>query len=105
MRRIVVVVFFVFAMAFAKVARAKTVTLGGADNRTDVFLNMGDTLVVELSSGEVNGFRWVSHVPRASVLTPLNEEEQSTGKNATVSVKIARFRFNAAMVGETPLVF
>jgi uncharacterized lipoprotein NlpE involved in copper resistance len=95
----------VFALIASTVLQAKTVTLASADNRTDVFLNMGDTLVVELSSGEVNGFRWVSHLPKASVLTALNEEELPADKDATVPVKIARFRFNAATVGETALVF
>jgi len=95
----------VFALIVSTTLQAKTVTLASADNRTDIFLNMGDTLVVELSSAEVNGFRWVSHLPKATVLTALNEEEQPADKNATVPVKIARFRFNAAMVGEMPLVF
>ena len=44
--------------------QAKTVTLGSADNRTDVSLNLGDTLVVELRSGDVNGFGWVLHLPK-----------------------------------------
>jgi hypothetical protein len=95
----------VFALIASTVLQAKTVELAFADNRTDVFLNMGDTLVVELSSGEVNGFRWVSHLPKASALTALNEEELPADKNATVPVKIARFRFNAASVVETALVF
>jgi copper homeostasis protein (lipoprotein) len=85
--------------------QAKTVTLAAADNRTDVFLNLGDTLVVELSSGEVNGFRWVSHLAKASVLTALNGDEPPADTNAKVSVKMTRFRFNAAIVGETPLAF
>jgi copper homeostasis protein (lipoprotein) len=95
----------VFVFIASTFLQAKMVTLASADNRTDVFLNVGDTLVVELSSGEVNGFRWVSHLPKISVLTALNEEEQPANKNATGSVKIARFRFNAATVGESPLVF
>ncbi|WP_433971307.1 copper resistance protein NlpE N-terminal domain-containing protein [Tunturiibacter lichenicola] len=86
-------------------AQAKTVTLGAADNRTDVFLNLGDTLEVELSSGQVNGFRWVSHLPNPSTLTPLNDEVLPADKSARVPVQIARFRFNAATVGDTALVF
>ena len=46
------------------VGQAKTVTLGASDNRTDVSLILGDTLVVELSAGDVNGFQWVSHLPK-----------------------------------------
>ena len=55
----------------ASAAQAKTVTLGSSDNRTDVSLNLGDTLVVELSSGQVKGFSWVSHLPKASALTKI----------------------------------
>src|ERR1700740_3846394 len=61
----------VVMMALATVARAKTVTVGEADKPTDVFLNLGDTLVVELSSGDVNGFGWVLHLPKGSGLTLL----------------------------------
>jgi len=85
--------------------QAKTVTLGSADNRTDVFLNLGDTLVVELSSGDVNGFRWVSHLPKGPGLTALNEETLPVDKKGNVPVQIKRFRFNAAAVAIVPLVF
>ncbi len=104
MRRIVVVVFFVFAMAFAKVARAKTVTLGEADNRTDVFLNLGDTLVVELSSGDVNGFDWVLHLPKGSGLSEL-ASGPTAAKGGRAAEKVKQFRFNAASVGDTAVVF
>src|SRR3984885_4808131 len=96
---------FVVMMALATVAKAKTVTVGEADNRTDVFLNLGDTLVVELSSGDVNGFGWVLHLPKGSGLTALNNELVPADKKAAVSVKIMRFRFNAARVGDSELVF
>jgi copper homeostasis protein (lipoprotein) len=86
-------------------AIAKTVTLGSADNRTDVFLNLGDTLVVELPSGEVKGFGWVSHLPKVSALTALNEETLPADRSARAPRTITRYRFNAAMIGETPLVF
>jgi NlpE N-terminal domain len=92
-------------LMFSAVVQAKTVTLGAADNRTDVFLILGDTLVVELSSGQVTGFRWVSHLPAPSALTPLNDEVLPADKSARVPVQIARFRFNAATVGDTALVF
>jgi copper homeostasis protein (lipoprotein) len=85
--------------------QAKTVTLGSPDNRTDVSLNLGDTLVVELSSGDVNGFAWVSHLPMNSGLTAQNNELLAAGKKAAVPVQIKRFRFNAAKVGDFPLVF
>jgi uncharacterized lipoprotein NlpE involved in copper resistance len=85
--------------------QAKTVTLGSPDNRTDVSLNMGDTLVVELSSGDVNGFRWVSHLPKVSGLTALNEDVLPVDKKGNVPVQIKRFRFNAASVGDVALVF
>jgi copper homeostasis protein (lipoprotein) len=92
-------------MLGATALQAKTVTLGSADNRTDVSLNLGDTLVVELSSGDVNGFRWMSHLPKASGLTALNEELQPGDKKAAVPVEIRRFHFNAAAVGDMTLVF
>ena len=40
-------------LTWAATLQAKTLTLGSSDNRTDVSLNLGDTLVVELSSGDV----------------------------------------------------
>jgi uncharacterized lipoprotein NlpE involved in copper resistance len=92
-------------LTFSVVAQAKTVTLVAADNRTDVFLNLGDTLVVELSSGQVNGFRWVSHLPTPSTLTSLNEDVLPVDKNARLPLQVARFRFNAATVGDTALAF
>jgi uncharacterized lipoprotein NlpE involved in copper resistance len=88
----------------ATAMQAKTVTLGEADNRTDVFLNLGDTLVVELSSGDVNGFDWVLHLPKGSGLTELGGEAVAArGGNAAAKAK--RFRFNAAWVGDTAVVF
>ncbi len=92
-------------LAFVTTLEAKTVTLSGVDNRTDVFLNLGDTLVVELSSGDVNGFRWVSHLTKGSGLTALNEEVLPVDKKSSVPVQIRRFRFNAAAIGDTALVF
>jgi copper homeostasis protein (lipoprotein) len=85
--------------------QAKTVTLGSADNRTDVSLNLGDTLVVELSSGDVNGFGWVLHLPKESGLTAQNNDLLPVDKKASVPVQSRRFRFNAAKVGDSSLVF
>jgi predicted secreted protein len=79
---------------------AKTVTLGMTDNRTDVSLNLGDTLVVELPSGSVNGFSWVVHLPQPSALTALNDE---TVPAAAGAPQLRRFRFNAAIVGDVEL--
>src|SRR5580698_753809 len=87
----------------AHALEAKTVTLTSPDNRTDVSLNLGDTLVVDLSSGEVNGFRWVSHLPKASALTALNESTLPAD-NAKGTAKTTQFRFNAARTGDTELV-
>jgi copper homeostasis protein (lipoprotein) len=92
-------------LIFATALQAKTMTLGSPDNRTDVFLNLGDTLVVELSSGDVNGFRWVSHLPKVSGLTALNEDVLPVDKKSHVPVQVKRFRFNAASVGDVALVF
>jgi predicted secreted protein len=92
-------------LTYATKLQAKTVTLGSSDNRTDVSLNMGDTLVVELSSGDVNGFRWVSHLPKTSGLTALNEDVLPVDKKSNVPVQVKRFRFNAASVGDVALVF
>ena len=57
-RRVAVVFGLALLVTSATTLQAKTVTLGSSDNRTDVSLNLGDTLVVELSSGDVNGFGW-----------------------------------------------
>jgi len=85
--------------------QAKTVTLGTADNRTDVSLNLGDTLIVELSSGDVNGFDWLLHLPKDSGLTAMGDDLLPANKKDVVPVKIKRFRFNAAKVGDSALVF
>ena len=92
-------------LVWAAALEAKTVTVGAADNRTDVFLNLGDTLVVELSSGDVTGFRWVSHLPKGSGLTALTEETPPVDKKSGVPVQVRRFRFNAASIGDTAAVF
>jgi NlpE N-terminal domain len=92
-------------LIFATALQAKTMTLGSPDNRTDVFLNLGDTLAVELSSGDVNGFRWVLHLPKVSGLTALNEDVLPVDKKSNVPVQVKRFRFNAASVGDVALVF
>lgn len=104
-RRIAVV--FALAVVLVCVTRleAKTVTLSSSDNRTDVSLILGDTLVVELSSGDVNGFGWVSHLPKESGLTALNDDLIPANKKAAVPVQIKRFRFNAAKTGDFALVF
>ena len=96
---------FVVMMALATVAKAKTVTVGEADNRTDVFLNLGDTLVVELSSGDVNGFGWVLHLPKASGLSLLTSGDEPAATGNKTTDKVRRFRFNAASVGDTAAVF
>ena len=104
-RRVAVVFGFTAILGCSGVAPAKTVTLGSTDNRTDVSLNLGDTLVVELSSGDVNGFGWVSHLPKDSGLTALNDDLLPASKKAAAPVQIKRFRFNAAKVGDFALVF
>jgi predicted secreted protein len=105
LRRALVVMGFGFVLTFAAAVQAKTVTLGSADNRTDVSLNLGDTLVVELSSGDVNGFGWVLHLAKESGLSALNNDVVPADKKAAVPGKINRFRFNAAKVGDSALVF
>src|SRR3984957_6529969 len=105
LRRVVTMFGMVVALISAASLEAKTVTLGSADNRTDVSLNLGDTLVVELSSGDVNGFGWVSHLPQDSGLTALNDDVLPVNKKAAVPIKFKRFRFNAAKVGDFALVF
>jgi len=104
-RRIAVV--FALAVVLVGVTRleAKTVTLSSSDNRTDVSLILGDTLVVELSSGDVNGFGWVSHLPKDSGLTALNDDLKPGNKKAAEPLQIKRFRFNAAKIGDFALVF
>jgi copper homeostasis protein (lipoprotein) len=104
--RRVVVLFGLAAMVISVMpVQAKTVTLGSSDNRTEVSLNLGDTLVVELSSGDVNGFGWVLHLPKESGLTALNDDLLPVNKKAAVPVQIKRFRFNAAKLGDFALVF
>ena len=104
-RRVAVLFGFTALLNCAATLQAKTVTLGSSDNRTDVSLNLGDTLVVELSSGDVNGFGWVSHLSKDSGLTALNDDVVPANKKAAVPVQIKRFRFNAAKVGDFALVF
>ena len=104
-RRVAVVFGFAVLLVGAATLEAKTVTLTFSDNRTDVSLNLGDTLVVELSSGDINGFTWVSHLPNDSGLTALNNDLVPANKKAAVPVQIKRFRFNAAKVGDFALVF
>jgi copper homeostasis protein (lipoprotein) len=104
--RRVAVLFGLAAMVIGVMpVQAKTVTLGSSDNRTEVSLNLGDTLVVELSSGDVNGFGWVLHLPKESGLTALNDDLLPANKKAAVPVRIRRFRFNAAKVGDFAIVF
>jgi hypothetical protein len=98
------VVFFSLVCATATL-QAKTVTLGSPDNRTDVFLNLGDTLVVELSSGDVKGLRWVPHLPKVSGLTPLGDDTLPVNKTGDVPVQTKRFRFNATSVSVMALAF
>jgi copper homeostasis protein (lipoprotein) len=100
-----VVVGLAMMLIFATSLQAKTVTLGSPDNRTDVSLNLGDTLVVELSSGDVNGFGWVSHLPKDSGLTALNDDLLPANKKAALPMPIKRFRFNAAKIGDFAMAF
>jgi uncharacterized lipoprotein NlpE involved in copper resistance len=104
-RRVAVVFWLATIVAGVSPLQAKTVELGSSDNRTDVLLNLGDTLVVELSSGDVNGFAWVSHLPKDSGLTALNNDLLPADKKTAVPMQISRFRFNAAKVGDFALVF
>src|SRR2546427_10346194 len=104
-RRVVTVLGLAVTLILATSLQAKTVTLGSSDNRTDVSLNLGDTLLVEFYSGDVNGFGWVSHLPKGSGLTALNDDPQSTNKKAVTRTQTKRFRFNAAKVGDFALVF
>jgi len=104
-RRVAAVLWLAAIVASVSPAQAKTVELGSADNRTDVSLNLGDTLMVELSSGDVNGFAWVSHLPKDSGLTALNDDLLPVNKKTAVPMQIKRFRFNAAKVGDSALVF
>src|ERR1700755_427581 len=104
-RRVAAVFGLTLLLSWAATLEAKTVTLGSSDNRTDVSLNLGDTLVVELFSGDVNGFGWVLHLPNGSGLTALSDDPQSTNKKAAVRAQTKRFRFNAAKVGDFALVF
>src|ERR1700722_3964535 len=105
LRRVVTMFGMVVALISAASLEAKTVTLGSPDNRTNVSLNLGDTLVVELSSGDVNGFAWVSHLPTDSGLSALKEALLPANKKTAVPVQIKRFRFNAAKIGDFALVF
>jgi copper homeostasis protein (lipoprotein) len=104
-RRVRVMCWLVAMLAGTAPLHAKTVTLGSPDNRTDVSLNLGDTLLVELSSGDVNGFGWISHLPKDSGLTALNDDLIPGNKKAAVPVQVKRFRFNAAKIGDFALVF
>jgi copper homeostasis protein (lipoprotein) len=104
-RRVGIMCWLVAMLTGVASMNAKTVTLGSSDNRTDVSLDLGDTLVVELSSGDINGFGWVSHLPKESGLSALNDDLLPANKKVAVPVQIKRFRFNAAKLGDFALVF
>jgi uncharacterized lipoprotein NlpE involved in copper resistance len=106
LRRVASVLGLAFMLIHAPALQGKTVTVSFPDNRTDVSLNLGDILVVELSWGDVNGFKWVSHLPKDSGLTALSDEVLPVDKKAAVvQLQVKRFRFNAAKVGDTTLNF
>jgi copper homeostasis protein (lipoprotein) len=89
------------ALLATSMAHAKIVTLGAADNLTTVSLNLGDTLIVELPSGTVNGFQWNVHLPNPSALTQQNEEDVPAEDGGQ---RLHRFHFNAAIAGDVKLV-
>jgi copper homeostasis protein (lipoprotein) len=91
------------AILFAVSAQAKVVTLGTSDNQTEVSLNLGDTLEVELPTDDVPGFHWVSHLPDQSALTPLDNAAAEPAANARAAK--TKFRFNAAQTGDALLDF
>jgi hypothetical protein len=62
-------------------AEAKTVTLTSVDDRTAVNLNLGDTLIVELSSTLPSQYHWVSHLPNTASLSALNETFQPSRRH------------------------
>lgn len=85
-------------------AAAKTVTLGEADNRTQVSLNLGDTLIVELPSTLPGQYRWVSHLAKGAALTAQGDSLiQAEREGAAKGEGTQQFRYNAARVGETAL--
>jgi predicted secreted protein len=94
--------FFAIGMTCAIASQAKTVILTPTDNRTQVSLNLGDTLTVELPTGDVPNFRWVSHLTTPSALTALND---STEPAANGRPSLRQFRFNAAVAGDVILAF
>lgn len=87
----------------ALLTQAKTVTLGGSDNHTDVALILGDTLVVELPLTLPGQYKWISHLEKGSPLTALNESFVPSNKTKDGS-GTQQFRYNAAIVGETKLL-
>ncbi len=88
---------------YAASLKAKTVTLNSPDDRTAVTLNLGDTLIVELPSTLPGQYQWVSHLPRPSSLTALNETFQPSTDPNKKDQGTQVFRYNAAAVGDTNL--
>jgi len=100
----------------AAVSMAKTVTLGEADNHTEIALVLGDTLVVQLPSTLPGQYTWRSRlgnhlgnhvgdrVGSRAPLIALNEVLLPVqGNGAEKGAGTQQFRYNAAMVGETVL--
>ncbi|HEY0161453.1 MAG TPA: copper resistance protein NlpE [Edaphobacter sp.] len=90
----------VLMFCLAASLEAKTVTLGSADDRTAVSLNLGDTLVVELPSTLPGQYRWVSHIEKGGALTSQGDSEIAADSRKEAA---QQFRYNAARVGQAVL--
>jgi copper homeostasis protein (lipoprotein) len=104
MRSLSRVALLIFGLCCAITAGAKTVTLGEADNRTLVVLNLGDTLIVDLPSTLPGQYGWVSHLAKGAALTAQGDSLIPVkGAGSAKGEGTRQFRYNAARVGEMVL--
>lgn len=91
------------ALMSGSIAKAKTVTLGQADNHTSVALNQGDTLVVELPSTLPGQYKWISHLAKGVALSAQGDSLIPAQGEGAKDERAQQFRYNAALVGEMTL--
>ncbi len=80
-------------------------TLTNADNKSEVALQVGDTLTVELNSNPSTGYSWQISTVDAKVLQPVGEPQFSLGNKTPVpgAGGTQTFTFNAVGKGKTTL--
>jgi inhibitor of cysteine peptidase len=80
-------------------AQGRSVTVGDSDNNTQVNLNVGDKLVVNLTSNLTTGYTWSVASNNQSLLQPLGRNTQSNQTGIIGAPGAQIFRFLAAGAG------